>query len=374
MENVRLLFTGVDDDFRKRFITYIINDCRNVSIFNMTGEKFRLEAGARRIDQARFDVVVVDEELVLETGFSSDEICMIVLTAEECGEQPENEDYHRIWRYQSASLILAGILRVCGEDGIMIKRSRSNGSFSIVTVTSASGGAGKTSLCLSFARIRRQYTRHNPLVIDMRSMSDHNRYFPEREKDKRVGISELLVDPERCAENPEQYITRDRYGVAEFVVSDEARSDISSLDRDGIACLLKMIENWGLFDMIVFEMDSRLDEAAAYLYGESDWIFSIADERRSRDEAKALRWDEMISRYSGNGKIIRVSNFCGIERPEEITVTEDEDAEARPDNVVDFRIPYDPDSFYRSDGHEEISLLGSYGASVSRIVREAVKY
>lgn len=373
MENIRLLFAGVDDDFRMRFINYMINDCRNVSIFNMNSEKFRSEAGARRIDSARFDVVAVDEELMEESCLPGKNMCMIVFTSEECGTQEKNEGYHKIWRYQSASVILSEILRACGEDGVSIKRSRSNGSFSIVTVTSASGGAGKTSLCLSFARIRRQYTRHNPLVIDMKSMSDHNRYFPKKEYAERVGISELLVDPERCAESPEKYITRDNYGVAGFVMSDEVRSDISSLDREGIACLLKMIENWGLFDMIVIEMDSRLDEASAYLYGESDCIFSLTDERRNRDEDKADRWDDMISRYSGNDKIIRINNFSGADRPEEITVQED-DEDQDTGKVVNFRIPYDPDSFYRSDDHEEISLLGSYGASVSKIVKEAVKY
>ncbi len=373
-ENVKLLFVGSDDDFRKRFIRYMINDCRNVSIFSMNVEKFRTEVRSRRMDPSQFDVILADEELLDGETVAADDICIIILTESECGEGSGEARYRRIWRYQSASAILSGILGACSEYGISIRRSRSNGSFSIVTVTSASGGAGKTSLCLSLARIRRQYTRHNPLVIDMRSLSDHYRFFPEKEKRESVGINELLMDPERCAESPEQYIVRDRYGVAEFAASEEIKSDIISLDREGMACLLKMIENWGLFDMLVFEMDGRIDDASAFLYGESDCILSMTDERRNRDSEVADRWDNMISRYSGNGKIVRISNFSGFDKQDEISFGDDSGSEVSGEQRGVFRIPYDPDSFYRSDGHEEISLLGKYGASVSRLVKEAVKF
>ena len=264
MEEVRIMILDDDKDFKYRFIHYVVNACKNVSIYTLEeAEVLAMDNISLKNNLKKCTVLVADEILNkrLSHFYEKEQFIYICLTQNNCTHITEMESkIQYIYKYQDASVILARIINICSIQNIEIKRNQSSEKLSIITVTGASGGVGKTALCLTFARLRRQLGRRNPLIIDMRSMSDHYVYFPQTEISEQEDLNFLLLDEERGTSNPEKYILRDKYGVAEFIMPQEHRSDITELNREEMRKFLERIQEWCIFDLVIFEMGNFLNE------------------------------------------------------------------------------------------------------------------
>lgn len=375
MDEIKILVADEDFDFKTRFIHYVLNSCRNVTVQTIENKEIIETDKYRIIDLISTSELVItgDEYLEKIKAVSGKSIAPVICLSDilDEGMKVTDENIFYIYKYQSAYVILNEILKICAEHQLEVRKFNSNGEFSVITVTGASGGVGKTSLCLTFARLRKQYGRRNPLIIDMRSMSDHYMYFPKSESALHEDMNMFLVDYENYGNEPEKYILRDRYGVAEFSMSHEHKTYITDLTRKEMNKFLEVIRSWNIFDVVIFEMGNYLNDASSYLYETSDFIFSLTNQ----DEKSKLNseyWEKLIYKYSGNKKFIRIENFAGKKNDNLKIFLNDEDDEFS-SNKYYYQLPYDPDSFYVHEGKNDISLIGRYGAAVDRLMKEAVK-
>ena len=119
-------------------------------------------------------------------------------------------------------------------------------------------------------------------------------------------------------------------------------------------------------------MGNYLNDTSSYLYETSDLIFSLTNQDE-KSKLNAEYWENLIYKYSGNKKFIRIENFVG-KKNENLKIFLDDEGESDiPSNKYFYQLPYDPDSFYMHEGRNDISLMGRYGAAVDKLMKEAVK-
>ncbi len=376
MDEIKMLVVDKDFDFKSRFIHYVINSCRNITVQTMEYKEISDMNKHLTYDLISSSQLIITGIEYLEKikDMIVDNKVPIICLSDNINENADiaEKKIFYIYKYQSASVILNEILKICAEYQIKIRKFNGNGGFSVITVTGASGGVGKTSLCLTFARLRKQLGRRNPLVIDMRSMSDHYMYFPKPELAVHEDMNMFLIDYENQNNEPEKYILRDRYGVAEFSISKDQKTDITELTRKEMNKFLEVIRSWNIFDIVIFEMGNYLNDTSSYLYETSDLIFSLTNQDE-KSKLNAEYWENLIYKYSGNKKFIRIENFVGKKNENLKIFLDDEDESDIPSNKYFYQLPYDPDSFYMHEGRNDISLMGRYGAAVDKLMKEAVK-
>ena len=359
-----------DSEFRSRFSMYLIENLNDIS----------LTACDSRIDTVekseRFDMVISDEnskakvvKLMEESGFSR-KVAYLVKDIKAADDGNSN-----IYRYQPAKMILQKIMAIADsyDDNAVIGDF---GGFSDITadnvyICGLSGGCGKTTVSIIFARIAALYFGRKVLVIGTDKNTDLKYYFREKNDINQCDIDILLMNFIRGIKTDlTKYLLQDDTGVSCLRCSTRGFTGISELDFRKFKDFLSYLCESNLFDLIVVDFQDITGDIFRQLSDSREKIVTVKDIRRinhivSVDSMHSDGYMDDVNAF------VVVENFCQKRDKKPVFISEEDIAEeeyiASNQDMVRFYIS--PESFQTQDNHMEINLsdeLSQSGVSLYR--------
>ncbi len=376
----------IDDDewFRDMFCQYMVCAFKNAQISSETFEKWKSgENSTNPEEYLKYDFYIFGgagtEYLKEEKVAAVAERSIFLFRCEEEAEAVRQifPDALISFKFISAAKLAMHInLAVYGHRTEGGAASR-GGRFFVISVTSSAGGVGKTSFSLVLARLIQQKRNREVLVVSTSLLYDLKRYFPMESGETYKTLDEYIYRL-FAGEHPEQsiasYLVRDRFGVSSFNIGRNI-SEIASLDAEEMGRLMGSLEDSSVFDTVVFDLDNSNDAVTAAVASRSDAL-AVLSLPEDEEDGLAESWSEQIVRNSESepAEVWKIINMQGREE-EMLSFYDGRDAEAegRTAGGADgMKIPYDPHSFYRSEGLKQISMTGSFAAAVDHILKEVM--
>ncbi|MBW5447086.1 hypothetical protein GE107_13535 [Cohnella sp. CFH 77786] len=165
----------------------------------------------------------------------------------------------------------------------------SQGGCRILTVFSATGGAGKTTAALNLVRQAGERGRRT-LYLNLESLNVTSRLFGTGEPDS---LSRLLyafqTDPERFPEHLARNVRHHSYLRADIIDAPDHPGERAAMTPDSLESLLGSIRQSGRYDLVVADPDSGIGEWHAKLIGMSDKVlWLVADDWQNLGKTERL--------------------------------------------------------------------------------------
>lgn len=400
MKKASIWIIDDDDWFRDMFSQYLVHNCRNVSVSSHRFDSWKHEADRDSsvcgADPPLYVFGGAGREYLMEKSVLDREKRTLFLykaaKEREEGKQIRPEAMF-VSKYISAAEITARIdslLSDCQTGGSIISN---RSSFFVISITSSSGGLGKTAISLTMARLLRQKRNKIPFIISMSLLNDVEKYFPVSRENEYKTLNEYIYhlfagdQPEKSLSS---YLVKDRFDVCTFCIK-EGISELYGLNREEMESFIDSLRQSQAFDYLIFDLDNSNDSITAFIAEYSDimLVLSSPDEdagritsewtanilRNCRDEPAVIR--KIVTM---EGKDCRKLKF--FDRPEQSESRYGRRYDQLSDQIDGIRqengdeillkIPYDPDSFYYSEGLRQISMTGNFAAAVDNIMKEVI--
>lgn len=301
MKKARIVIADLDENYILPLEENLLNVLSEDTDIELITDQSYLDAFL--VKPTEIDLLIVSSELFRVHGQFQYTGYVIVLT-ETLEESFANCNISGIYKYTSISEICKQAITIL--ENLINKETRGNNKTEIITITSASGGVGKTTIAASLC-----------LCLE-----------------KRIG-GVLYINAENV--NTFQYLLQNKatiedsflYAISERSSFDDLKAAIKKEGFDYLPPLgrglvsigqtkemyLKVIrdaKDSGEYNYIVVDTDSVLDEVKISLLTESDRVFIIS----SNSKASVVATKEMLKNIShkGNDKFVMICNDCTHER------------------------------------------------------------
>lgn len=288
VERIRNVFDSYDD---VALSTYTDTDSLQKAL--LSGKKF---------DVLLFSASVFSDELPLN------KVSLAILFLDDDYDVPFGcSGYVKIDKYQRVSSIYRGILENFAKVSGRTENGYDTSGVEAVAFYSPVGGAGKTILSLALAsKLAMQGKR--VFYINFEETASEGFYLPQN---GQKGLSELLS----CIGEDINFTMKiqgmlQSHGNNLFYLSHfDSPNDIYDIELDELQEILEIIKGTGLFDCIIIDMSSSLDEKNKKIFELSDKIIVV--ERANRVSMEKLKsfYGQTYIINENLSKIVRVMNF-----------------------------------------------------------------
>lgn len=186
--------------------------------------------------------------------------------------------------------------------------SGARGNCRLLTVFSASGGAGKTSAALNLVRLAGE-RGWRTLYLNLETINATFRLFGRGEPDS---LSRLLyalqAEPDRFAERLAQTVRHHSFLRADLVDAPDHPGERSAMTPELLESLTAAIRESGRYDLVVADPDSGASPWHAKLIALSDrvvWLVSDDWQCRTRTDRLAGFWQEEWPDWAGKISMVR---------------------------------------------------------------------
>lgn len=266
------------------------------------------ESLSRELKEKRFDILLFTTDMFSrEMDYLNTKADLkILLDDEEKIISNTFSDAKRVKKYQRISKIYKNLLdyysEVCGKD-----MTPGEENVKIVSFYSPVGGAGKTTVALVSAE---KYAQHGKrtFYISFEDIASEDCYL---EQDQEKGLSDLMrfVDSNtNIAMKIEGMLKRkgtNLYYLNHFT----SPNDIKELTVEDVQNLISAIRNTGLFDVIVVDMGTALEDKELALFEMSDCVLIVerTDEIATRKINGFYQMYYIMNTYAS--KMMRIINL-----------------------------------------------------------------
>lgn len=266
------------------------------------------ESLSRELKEKRFDILLFTTDMFsLEMDYLNTKANLkILLDDEEKIISNMFSDAKRVRKYQRISKIYKNLLdyysEVCGKD-----MTSGEENVKIVSFYSPVGGAGKTTVALVSAE---KYAQHGKrtFYISFENIASEDCYLKQ---DQEKGLSDLIrfVDSNiNIAMKIEGMLKRkgtNLYYLNHFT----SPNDIKELTVEDVQNLISAIRNTGLFDVIVVDMGTTLEDKELALFEMSDCVLIVerTDEIAARKINGFYQMYYIMNTYAS--KMMRIINL-----------------------------------------------------------------
>lgn len=306
MEYLNIAVVSSDEDYNRTLCMSLLHSCLQIEVTAYTSRQFVLAWSEHQGSGAFYDCY----DLILWAG---DEICdsygdnIIYLTDR---SSLVNIDYEArrfaLYKYESTTDLVALIFDIysylTGRSLSLVKRD----NVRVVAFASCAGGVGCTTLaravCQDFARFRDCKVLYLSLE-EVESTGDFLS-FPQEIKTEGEYLYRLLGKKE----TPflESYLVKDCFGVSSFAPA-AGKNPFRDLTYADMQTVLAALMDSGMFDVIVADVSTCLDEAAIALLEPAVHICLIAKTTQPSCREKNYRKQLEISCGEEAGKgLIRI--------------------------------------------------------------------
>lgn len=190
----------------------------------------------------------------------------------------EIQSYHgekAIAKYQRLNDIYTEILNLYTESsGIVVKECENSSKMSIYIVTSGTGGCGKTTISVGIAQYLAMQGKE-VLYISLESLGSTDVHFPRGKQGDLGDIIYMLKSKKsNISIKLNSIIQKDFMGVY-YISSPENSYDMESITKDDIKELIDEIHALGIYDCLILDTDSKIDEKYIELLLKSERIIYV---------------------------------------------------------------------------------------------------
>ena len=354
MEIINILLIGNDMEYCKALSESIsklskeimISLCENRNIYLMNTEKHQLiilegEKKCEIIPEGTIHILLVE---------SKNEVCIDI----------ENKIFH-LYKYENVKeliRILYIIYNVITEKSVI---TISDNNCKMISVFSSYGGSGKTSVSLGLAQEFVRFRGKKMLYINYEECDGTWNYFDFQNENKFDSIGNYLyfLNKEKYFD-VNSFLKEDEYGVFFFKPS-FGRNQLRGLCSEDLSFFINKLMETNLFDYIIFDCHTSLDESTLWLLKNSCHIVYLAENFKNINNGNLTRRDigeieylENKSNSSIREKLIIVYNrnqLTDFDIKNELTVCID----------TDF------DSFQTVNGIKKINIERGFGEGIKSI-------
>ncbi|TFE28206.1 hypothetical protein [Cohnella luojiensis] len=236
-------------------------------------------------NNAMVDLLIGQADMLLEAGTLCDRAGKVISLVKQKGMVDGR--WQEIVQYQPLPSILSGI-----RSGMAANQGGSTSGCQVVTVFSASGGVGKTTVALNLIRQAGERGLRT-FYMNMEALNATSLLFGKGEPDS---LSRLLyalqAHPEQWDSLLEQLCRHQPQLRTDYVDAPDHPGERLALTPELMEALLEKFRNMGRYDMIVIDPDSGAGEWHRRLLDLSDrvvWLIA--------DDAQGLMKSEKLLRY-----------------------------------------------------------------------------
>jgi Mrp family chromosome partitioning ATPase len=205
--------------------------------------------------------------------------------------------------FQSLPSLTAGMRALLSDRG-----KAEPGGCRLLTVFSASGGVGKTSVALNMVRQAGERGLRT-FYLNLETLNATSRLFGTGEPDS---LSRLLyglqTEPDRFMERLEQSVRHQPYMRTDFVDAPDHPGERTAMTPELLAELVGAVRNTGRYDWIVADPDSGISDWHRKLLSLSDRIvWLVTDDWQCMEKTERLLayWRNEVSEWSGHLLFVR---------------------------------------------------------------------
>ncbi|WP_418792172.1 hypothetical protein [Phosphitispora sp. TUW77] len=270
----------------------------------------------------------------------------------------ELQEYKTVFKYQPGDKMIGRIMEMYSERNPNAVKAVSGVKDSrLITVYSPAGGVGKTSLAFALASRLGEYGR-SVLYLNWESINSMAGALPGTGE---CGMTRVLLgleeDPDLLPLKFELYKKRSPEFNLDFFESVESFVEYSEMQSD-LGLLFVKLKESGMYDDIVTDLDSAVNESTIKILGISDLILLVL----SQDHVCRYKTGEFFrqARHSGifpdiikSEKLLPVANKTdngAILAPDQYGLIEECGLPDKPGFQVSFAVPYITDLWTYKDG------------------------
>ncbi len=266
--NIKLAIADENEEYIERLLN-VLKDYDDLSISVYTYKK-NLE---KALSEKYFDVLLFDMSVYEEQVSLGKTSLGIMLLDETEDVLAGYNDFPKIKKYQRINKIYKKILDLyadkSGNKGILSNQKKSKA----IAFYSPIGGAGKTTIALASA-VRLALMGYKTFYLNLEDIASETFYLPQTGE---KGVSEILsslgadVNFQMKLQGLMQVRDENLFYLNHF----DTPNDIYELDSGEIEELVYSILKTGLFDFLLIDMGTSLDEKAVKVFEAADHVVII---------------------------------------------------------------------------------------------------
>ncbi|MGN7456496.1 hypothetical protein ACTHPH_16925 [Paenibacillus pasadenensis] len=282
-------------------------------------------------------------------------------------------------QYQPMPELLAAIEALHAGRGAVRLQGGGGGRASVIAVCDPAGGAGKTTCSLWLARLAGE-RGHRALYLNLERFDASGLQLREPGEPAEEGIEALLYALKADKPDfPAQLAGVRRYSRrmgTDYIGEAPSPEERQSMTGDDAARLLEAVAGSGMYELIVADMDSLLDEAAAAVLERSDAVVWLSEPSPAARRKSRLAFEAVAARHPAAAAAARSRMLRVRSRVRPRALTEEEEVRDDDDPLPPYaaELPYDPGigfaesaspAYIRAAGE----LLERLGCAAQRSVR-----
>lgn len=296
----------------------------------------------------------------------------IYLVEEQVESTPQGHAPQNLYRYTRVQEITSDLRYAYSIISGKKKFTKSDINSKLIGFFSASGGTGKTAVCIGVAQELAKYYDKKVLYLSFEEVESTTYYLKGGNSNRN--ISDFLYylfhhKLENICTFIENFIFTNQYGVEAFYPA-MGKNELTQLTSEEILHFIKFLGNSNRYDYIVLDLSETLNEQTLELMESCFKTLIIEkDELVSIEKTnKILNYFEKTTSEKFNAGLIKVRNMV-------ISVKEIEDDfnfESRNEELEDptfLQIENDSSSFLIKESMKEINMDNGFGLGIKEVVR-----
>jgi cellulose biosynthesis protein BcsQ len=358
MKKLRLVIAESDSAYLEAISSYLLTS-EHVSKFEC-----KFFSGKRRMEQFiqehhRFDILLTSSDMIPDNFTESSKSTLILLDDDTVSNREST--LPSVFKYQPLDQLISAVITIFYD--IHGKKDRigdSSQCAKIISVYSASGGSGKTTLAVNLSK---QLSKQSQRVFYLNFEWLHSTpiFFPSFESHQASqALYYLKSNPNQLIskiESLKQYDPNAKVSYFDFPLKPEEMADLNSSEAD--ALITALVET-GNYDFIVIDLDSSLEARITTSIEKSDeMIWVLTNDLQSFHKTRHLH-DSLVEQHpsvEGLDITFVLNKFTG-HSPEDLI---------RYGIPVDYHLPYIPEWKYFHQGNE-ITLSSSYLEALNPLI------
>jgi cellulose biosynthesis protein BcsQ len=270
MSKIRLIIADQDKEYLEYFTKFVRNsDYAEKFVIKSSSSK---ESTARYIaTEAHIDILLTSVDL-LPQDLSNQSISCIVLF-NDVGKSL-NQSYTSIEKYQPLPTILTQLLTIFQEKNDFVSaRVTGNRKTKIVSVFSANGGSGKTTVATNLA-IHLAARDQKVFYLNLETIQSTGLFFPEDGQDQFSKILYYLqANSRQLGTKFQDTKSVDLHSKVEYFGPLQNCKEMDEVTEEHVQKLLEELCHLGIYDTIIVDLDSSLHVRTLSALKQSDSIF-----------------------------------------------------------------------------------------------------
>ncbi len=268
MALIKLLILDDDDEYSSNLCNYLTHNYSEILLVNYYNNAYKIEEWIKKIDP---DIVLMCEKFYNQVCKHFKQNLIILTTGT---SSVGLSGVSSIYKYKDVNIIAGEIINVFTKAGNIITQSREKIT-KTVALYSAAGNVGKTSVALGISTIC-SYSGLSVFYLNLEQFQSTSIFFSNN---MEYSASDIIYYAKEGDKNLISKIStmscKDTTSNVHYFKDVNNAFDINDILPQDVKLIVDSIKECGLYDLIVIDMDSQLNEKTISLFEVADEILYV---------------------------------------------------------------------------------------------------